>query len=246
MSAQAARTESLRSSKRRFPPTSGDRRGGHTKIERLIIPGPAGDLESLLEFDPETQPRMTAVVCHPHPLYGGAMHNKVVFRAARAARAAGMPALRFNFRGVGKSQGKHDQGNGEQGDVLAALDYLAARFGDRPACVLGFSFGAWVGLRVGARDSRVAALVGLGFPTSDLNFDYLRDVTKPKLIVQGSNDQYGWRATVQAIFDPLPEPKQIHWVEGADHFFTGHLDEVESVVHNYLKGIVASAGGQAH
>ncbi len=183
---------------------------------------------------------MTAVVCHPHPLYGGAMHNKVVFRAARAARAAGMPALRFNFRGVAKSQGKHDHGIGEQGDVLAAFDYLDARFGNRPACVLGFSFGAWVGLRVGAQDARVAALVGLGFPTSDLNFDYLREVTKPKLIVQGSRDQYGWRDSAQALFDSIPEPKQIHWVEGADHFFTGHLDEVEPVVRDFLKEIVLS------
>jgi uncharacterized protein len=214
-------------------------RGGSTKIERLIIPGPAGDLESILEFDPEAKSRMTAVVCHPHPLYGGAMHNKVVFRAARAARAAGFPALRFNFRGVGKSQGTHDKGVGERGDVRAALDYLAGRFSNLPVCVLGFSFGAWVGLRVGGEDPRVKALVGLGFPVSDLDFGYLRGVTKPKLIVQGSRDQYSTGENVQAIFDELTGPKQIHWVEDADHFFTGHLEEVESVVHAFLRDIAA-------
>jgi uncharacterized protein len=223
--------------RRRLPVVNSDR-GGDTRIERLIIPGPAGDLESLLEFDPDATARMTAVVCHPHPLYGGAMHNKVVFRAARAARAAGFLALRLNFRGVGKSQGAHDNGIGERGDVLAALDYLDARFSRLPACVLGFSFGAWVGLRVGGEDPRVTALVGLGFPVNDLDFSYLRSVTKPKLIVQGSRDQYSRREDGQALFDQLAGPKQIHWVEDADHFFAGHLDEVESVVHAFLRDIL--------
>lgn len=199
-------------------------------------------MESILEFDPAVQPLMTAVVCHPHPLYGGAMHNKVVFRCARAARSAGMAALRFNFRGVGRSQGVYNRGIGERGDVTAAIDYLSSRFGELPACVLGFSFGAWVGLRVGGADARVKALVGLGLPANDLDFSYLSGVTKPKLIVQGSQDQYGRRDGVQAVFDGLAGPKQIHWVEGADHFFTGRLEEVEPVVHAFLSRIVASAG----
>jgi uncharacterized protein len=215
--------------------------GEVTRIERLTIPGPAGDLESLLEFEANSTPCMTAVVCHPHPLYGGAMHNKVVFRAARAARATGFPALRFNFRGVGRSQGVYDRGIGERDDVRAALGYLAGRFGNLPACVLGFSFGAWVGLRVGGEDERVKALVGLGLPTNDLDFSYLSGVTKPKLIVQGARDQYSRREDVQAIFDALNGPKEIHFVGGADHFFAGHLEKVESVVHTFLRGI---AGGE--
>jgi uncharacterized protein len=209
-----------------------------TKIERLTIPGPAGGLESLLEYDPTQKALLTAVVCHPHPLYGGTMHNKVVFRLARAAREAGLPTLRFNFRGVGASQGTHDKGVGELEDVRAALDYLSARFPGLPAAVAGFSFGSWVGLRAGAKDARVAALVGLGLPADSSDFSFLSGMTKPKLIVQGTRDQYGRREEVQAVFDMLSEPKRIHWVEGAEHFFTGKLEEVRHVVHAFLSNVV--------
>ena len=204
----------------------------------MTIPGPAGELEALLEFDPARKPRMTAAVCHPHPLYGGTMHNKVVFRAARAAREAGLATLRFNFRGVGASQGKHDKGIGERDDVRAALDCLSARFPSLPVCVIGFSFGSWVGLRVGAEDARVVALVGLGLPTIDSDYSYLRGVTKPKLILQGTRDPYGRREDVQAVFDSLSEPKQIHWVEGAEHFFQARLQEVRDAIHKFLLEIV--------
>jgi alpha/beta superfamily hydrolase len=204
----------------------------------LTIPGPAGELEALLEFDPARKPRMTAAVCHPHPLYGGTMHNKVVFRAARAAREAGLATLRFNFRGVGASQGKHDKGIGERDDVRAALDCLSARFPSLPVCVIGFSFGSWVGLRVGAEDARVVALVGLGLPTIDSDYSYLHGVTKPKLILQGTRDPYGRREDVQAVFDSLSEPKQIHWVEGAEHFFQARLQEVRDAIHKFLLEIV--------
>lgn len=163
------------------------------------------------------------------------MHNKVVFRAARAAREAGLPALRFNFRGVERSEGVHDKGIGERDDVRAALDFFNQRFPALPVCLMGFSFGAWVGLRAGAEDARVAALVGLGLPTIDSDFAYLREVTKPKLIVQGTKDQYGRREDVQAVFDALAKPKRIHWVEGVDHFFTGKLAEVQSVLHAFLR-----------
>jgi alpha/beta superfamily hydrolase len=204
----------------------------------LTIPGPAGELEALLEFDPARKPRMTAAVCHPHPLYGGTMHNKVVFRAARAAREAGLATLRFNFRGVGASQGKHDKGIGERDDVRAALDCLSARFPSLPVCVIGFSFGSWVGLRVGAEDARVVALVGLGLPTIDSDYSYLHGVTKPKVILQGTRDPYGRREDVQAVFDSLSEPKQIHWVEGAEHFFQARLQEVRDAIHKFLLEIV--------
>ena len=112
-------------------------------------------------------PYFAAVVCHPHPLYGGTMHNKVVFRVARALHGLGLPVLRFNFRGTGMSAGEHDFGRGEADDVRAALDYLAEQFPGRPLLLAGFSFGAWVGLRVGCGDARVAELVGLGLPAND-------------------------------------------------------------------------------
>ena len=185
------------------------------------------------------KPRFAALVCHPHPLYGGTMHNKVVFRAAKAATQVGLPALRFNFRGVGKSTGSYSHGIGEVEDVRAALDFLAARFPVAPVCLIGFSFGAGVGLQVGASDPHVAVLAGLGVPVAVMNFDFLLGVLKPKLIVQGTLDQYGPRAEVEAFYNSLAEPKQIHWVLNADHFFTGKLEEVQRVVSDFLKSLLS-------
>jgi hypothetical protein len=170
------------------------------------------------------------------------MHNKVVFRAAKAALRLGLPTLRFNFRGAGKSTGTHDFGEGEKGDVRAGLNYLSMRFPDLPVCLIGFSFGSWVGMAVGAVDSRVSTLVGLGVPVGSLNFDFLRGIVKPKLIIQGTRDQFGPSAQVQAFYDTLAEPKQIHWVEGADHFFTGKLNEVEKALQEFLVPLVGPAG----
>jgi hypothetical protein len=163
------------------------------------------------------------------------MHNKVVFRAAKAAWQAGLLALRFNFRGVGKSTGSFSQGIGEGEDVTAALDYLGTRFPAVRVCLLGFSFGASVALRVGASEPRVAALVGLGVPVASTNMDFLRGVLKPKLIIQGTRDQFGPRALVESFFGLLAEPKQIYWVQDADHFFTGKLEEVQRAIREFLR-----------
>ena len=206
-----------------------------TRIERLFIPGSSGHLEALLEWIPDAQPSLAAVVCHPHPLYGGTMHTKAVFRAAKAALSLGLPTLRFNFRGVGKSEGVFAQGIGERDDARAALDSLSERFAGLPLMMMGFSFGSWVGLSVGAADSRVAALVGLGVPADSYDFSFLVPVTKPKLIVQGSEDVHGPHDRVMQLFSSLAEPKEIHWVEGADHFFTGRLDEEQRAIHAFLE-----------
>lgn len=194
-----------------------------------------------MEWNPEIPPRHVALVCHPHPLFGGTMHNKVAFRAAKAAISAGFPTLRFNFRGAGQSAGTHSGGEGEQADVRAALDHLAARFPNLPVCLLGFSFGAWVGLAVGATDARVSSLVGLGVPVELSTFDFLLNVRKPKLIVQGTRDQYGSVAHVTDLYNSLAEPKRMHWVEGADHFFAGKLDEVQQVLQEFLASMAGSA-----
>ena len=194
-----------------------------------------GTLEALLEWDPATPPRTVALVCHPHPQFGGTLHNKVVFRAAKAATHAGFAALRFNFRGVGKSEGEYADGIGEQDDVRAALDYLAKRFPNSAVWLMGFSFGAWVGLAVGAQDPRVLSLVGLGLPVASLDFGFLREVTKPKLIVQGTQDVYGPRGLMGKLLASIPAPKRIHWVEGADHFFTGKLEEVQAAIRAFLE-----------
>jgi hypothetical protein len=162
------------------------------------------------------------------------MHNKVVFRIAKAATQAGLPALRFNFRGVGKSTGSFSDGIGELEDVRAALDYLATRYPAVPVCLMGFSFGAGVGFRVGVNDPRVAALVGLGVPVASTNLDFLRGVLKPKLIIQGTLDPFAPRAEVESFYESLAEPKQIYWVHNADHFFTGRLEEVQRVIREFL------------
>ncbi len=207
------------------------------QLQHLDIPAPHGHLEGLLRLPDEAAepPRMAAVVCHPHPLYGGTMHNKTVFRLAGALNAVGMPTLRFNFRGVGQSTGSYDDGQGEQEDVRAALDALEQRFPGVALCVAGFSFGAWVGLRVACAEERVSQLVGAGIPTRLLNAEALAACAKPKLIVQGALDHYGPLAEVQRWFAALPEPKHLEIIPEADHFFTDHLDELFAAVVRALR-----------
>lgn len=211
------------------------------KIENLAIDGPAGKLEALLEHDPRVVPKFAALVCHPHPVYGGTMHNKVVYRAAKAAAKLGYATLRFNFRGAGKSEGSYDEGIGEREDVRAALDFLNARFPRAAICLIGFSFGAAVGLAVGATDPRVVALVGIGLPANDLDFAFLAAVRKPTLLVQGALDQYGSRAQVESLFASIKGSKRLQWVEGADHFFAGKLDELQKAVGEFLSEIASAS-----
>ncbi len=200
----------------------------------IFLEGPAGRLEATLWT--ASEPALAAVVCHPHPLYGGTMHNKVVFQAAKVLHQRGAAVLRFNFRGVQQSEGAHDRGIGEQADVGAALDYLSAEFPGKHIVLAGFSFGSWVGLRVGCEDTRVTGLIGLGLPVDnpDVDLSYLRSCAKPKLLIQGGQDQFGLRANVEALFATIQEPKQLVIVEGADHFFTGHLDAVGAAINDWL------------
>ncbi len=201
----------------------------------FFLEGPAGKLEAMLWTSPRPVPSLRAVVCHPHPLYGGTMHNKVVFQVAKTLHRLGVPVLRFNFRGAGLSEGTHDHGRGEADDVRAALDLLAEQVPERPVLLAGFSFGAWVGLRVGCADARVAELVGLGLPTDNSDLSYLRECRKPKLFIQGSRDQFGSRATVESLVAALPEPKRVVFVEGGDHFFASQLAQVDAALLAWLR-----------
>jgi len=200
----------------------------------IFLEGQAGHLESTLWTTPGTDARLAAVVCHPHPLFGGTMHNKVVYRAAKTLHRRGVPVLRFNFRGAGMSEGQHDKGRGEREDVRAGLDYLAKEFPALPILLAGFSFGAWVGLRVGCEDDRVKDVIGLGIPVNQSNLTYLEGCAKPKLFVQGANDHFGSRANVESLFNKLTEPKKLVFVENADHFFTGHLSEMAAAIDEWL------------
>src|SRR3984885_6927678 len=195
--------------------------------------GPAGRIEALLNLGGPDAP-YAVVVCHPHPLFGGTMHNKVVYHAMKTFQGFGLPVLRFNFRGAGLSEGTHDNGRGEQDDVRAALDYLAREFPGKPILLAGFSFGSFVGLRVGCGDSRVTRVIGLGLPVNNVDMTYLRDCAKPKLFIQGGEDQFGSRANIEALFATLPEPKRLVIVEGADHFFAGQLERVRGAIDAWL------------
>lgn len=206
------------------------------QLQQVEIPAPHGHLEGLLRLpDREGPAQMAAVVCHPHPMFGGTMHNKTVFRVGQALNAVGMPALRFNFRGVGLSTGSYDEGRGEQDDVRAALDYLQAYFPETPLCVAGFSFGAWLGLRVGCADARVRQLVGVGVPTTLLPAPALAECAVPKLVVQGELDQYGPQSDLLPWFEAIAAPKHLEVVPGADHFFTDHLDELAQAIARYFQ-----------
>jgi len=162
------------------------------------------------------------------------MHNKVVYNAAKTMDALGIPVLRFNFRGAGLSAGEHDKGRGEQGDVQAALDYLAAQFPGIPLLLAGFSFGSLVGLRVGCGDARVSELIGIGIPVNSSDFTFLSDCPKPKLFVHGANDNFGARTKVGKVVSALPGENRLVVVEDADHFFAGHLDEFNAAIATWL------------
>lgn len=200
----------------------------------FFLEGPADKLQALLWTVPDPNPSLAALVCHPHPLFGGTMHNKVVYQSAKALHRHGLPVLRFNFRGAGSSEGEHDRGNGEREDVRAAIDYLSAEFPAAQILLAGFSFGSWVGLRVGCGDDRVAELIGLGLPVDNSDLSYLRECAKPKLLIQGGYDQFGSRANIEALFETVPEPKRLVIINGADHFFTGQLDKVAAAIDAWL------------
>jgi uncharacterized protein len=200
----------------------------------IFLEGQAGRLEATLWTTPGTEARLAAVVCHPHPLFGGTLHNKVVYQAAKTLHRRGIPVLRFNFRGAGMSEGQHDKGQGEREDVRAGLDYVAKDFPGLPILLAGFSFGAWVGLQVGCADERVTSLIGLGIPVDSSDLTYLRGCAKPKFFVQGANDQFGSRTNVEKLYNQLTEPKKLVFVDKADHFFTGHLSEMAAAIDKWL------------
>lgn len=201
----------------------------------FFLEGAAGRLEAILwRPSPFARPPLAAVVCHPHPLFGGTMHNKVIYNTAKTLDALGIPVLRFNFRGAGLSAGEHNRGHGEQGDVRTALDFLVTEFPGVPVLLAGFSFGAWVGLRVGCEHSRVSHLIGLGIPVNSVDFSFLLQCAKPKLFVHGSNDEFGSIDKVKALAASIPGENHFVVVEGVNHFFAGKLNELDAAVTNWL------------
>jgi alpha/beta superfamily hydrolase len=205
---------------------------------RVAIPVGHGHLEGILrEAD---APVAAAVVCHPHPRGGGTMNNNVVYRAAKALVGGGVTALRFNFRGVGTSTGSYADGIGEEDDVRAALDFLRAQASGLPIWIAGFSFGARVGLTVGARSDHVVKLLGIGLALRMFDYGFLSGCAKPKAIIQAAQDEYGGRDEIEAAVGGMSEPKRLWIVDGATHLFPGQLDPFERAAEEavaYLKNV---------
>jgi hypothetical protein len=199
----------------------------------IMIPAGQVQLEAQLRR-PKSLPRGGVVICHPHPVYGGTMDSRIVYRAAKAAAQAGFAALRFNFRGVGQSTGSFDQGLGEKDDVTAAIDWLESRYRGLPLALVGYSFGAWVGLQVGCADPRIRALVGLGLPLDLYDFDFLARILKPALYIIGTRDEYCSQENLHRLEPRLPGSSMVCRVEGSGHFFDGYVEAAENLIGDFF------------
>jgi alpha/beta superfamily hydrolase len=211
-------------------------------IRSIFLDGTAGRLEALLNAGAKDATH-AAVVCHPHPVYGGTLHNKVVFHTMKALQHFGFPVLRFNFRGTGLSEGEHAHGVGELEDVLTALDWIEREY-SLPIVFAGFSFGAAVGLRAACPDPRVTALIGLGLPATPVDdrvydFEFLRSCTKPKLFVSGSRDQFGPAGKLEVLIETFAEPRKLVRIESGDHFFEGRLKEMRDAIEAWVGEFLA-------
>ncbi|MDQ3069201.1 MAG: alpha/beta fold hydrolase [Acidobacteriota bacterium] len=203
---------------------------------RVELRGPAGVLEHMLEEPKGRAPKAAVVFAHPLPTEGGTMHTKAVFQGSKGLSRIGCAVLRFNFRGVGRSEGTFDAGRGEKHDFAAALDLMAARYPGTPLWAAGFSFGSYVALETGAVDPRVSALIGIAPPVARPDYDFAktRVSTKPKFFVQGSEDELCALEDMWAFYGKLPEPKELVVIDDADHLFTGQAKEVGEALEELL------------
>ena len=206
----------------------------------LFIPAEHGQLEAILKEPRQGPPKGVALVLHPHPLGGGTMHNKVVFRAAAALNDAGLTVLRINFRGVGQSTGEHDEGRGERDDARVGLDYLTQHYPGQRTFLCGFSFGARVGLEVGISDPRVAYLIGIGVPLEKYDFSFLASCRKPLLLVHGELDEFGDVEHLRRVVAELETsvPVRLVVIPGAGHFFDDQLDQLKRTITDWATDLL--------
>ncbi len=200
----------------------------------LFVPASHGQLEAILK-EPTGEVRGVALVCHPHPLGGGTMHNKVVYRSAAGLVEAGLVTLRFNFRGVGNSSGEHDDGNGEKDDVKDALNYLVENYPNQPITLAGFSFGSRVGTEVALDDDRIVRLVSIGTPVDKYDFSFLKECRKPILFVHGDEDEFGSMESLNPLVAQVAENTETKLVifENCGHFFDKHLEELKNTIRDW-------------
>lgn len=198
------------------------------EVRKLWIEGPEGRLEAALRVASDA--RALAVVGHPHPLHGGTMHNPVIFHSDRELHRAGMTTLRFNFRGVGSSEGAHDEGNGEVGDVAAAVAWLRGLGPELPLLYVGFSFGSWCGIRHAVDDATVAGVVAIGLPVDKYAFDELARLGRPFAVVQAESDEFGTPGRVREATAGLDPAAEVHEVPGTTHLFPGRARDAAAAV----------------
>jgi alpha/beta superfamily hydrolase len=211
-------------------------------LRSFYLDGPVGRLEALLNQGHPNAPYVT-LLCHPHPLGGGTMHNKVVYHAMKVFHSLDWPVLRFNFRGTGLSEGTH-HGRAEAGDVRTALDWLAAEY-NKPIVAAGFSFGAATGLKACSTYPGIHGFAALGLPTHaegrDYTYPYLQSCHFPKLFLSGNRDQYAPANQLRSIADSAPQPKHLVLIDQADHFFLGHLPAMQAALRQWLRDTLPAA-----
>jgi alpha/beta superfamily hydrolase len=204
-------------------------------LRHVDLYGSAGRLEAI--YRELQDPAGIAVVCHPHPVGGGTLHNKVVFRAARGLEAANVATLRFNFRGVGASGGKHEGGEGELEDVNAAIEWAKRKHPGKKLLVGGFSFGSWVATRAACERPDVDAVFLIGTPVNKYDFGYLRHCEKPMLFIHGTQDEYGDVQKLEKLV-PLVRNAESVIITGADHFFTKQLEVLEETLRGWVEELL--------
>jgi alpha/beta superfamily hydrolase len=204
------------------------------RLQSLVVPGPAGAIETLHQSDPAREPNVAVLLCHPHPLHGGTMHNKVVHRAASTFVEMGAAVVRFNFRGVGKSEGAHDNGRGETDDARAMWRWMSERHPNARRWVSGFSFGSWVAAHLATYEHHCERMILIAPPVTSRDFSILDRSPVPKHVVQGTRDELCPAPDLEASFAGWAEPKQVVWVPGATHFFDKQLAELAKALREVL------------
>ena len=213
-----------------------------TRLATVTFPGPAGDLEGLLHERDSVRPSVIAVVCPPHPLYGGTLHNKVVHRVAGTLHQLGAAVLRLNFRGVGKSAGVFDRGPGEIVDARAALASRRSRHPGAHAWLAGFSYGSWVAAALADRERDLEKLILIAPPVGSMSFEAMRASPVPKLVVQGAADDVCPVQDLDREFPTWAPPKALVLVDGASHFFDRRLESLADAVSRLVSGPPEGAG----
>ena len=206
------------------------------RVTSVDLPGPAGTLEGLINARLDGSPRAVAVLAHPLPTAGGTMHTKAVFHAAKALARIDVPVLRFNFRGVGRSGGEFSGGPGEQDDVRAALEFMAARYPDvKRVWAGGMSFGSWAAMTAAAPDPRATALIGIACPVNTYDYSPVVAAAKPTFLIHGERDEVIPLREARRFYGQLSEPKELVVIDGADHLFDGKVSEVGDAIADLLQ-----------